>query len=135
MVSKKKHYFTRLSFPRLRCLTHPDTPTLCASSYVDDYLQSYADHFQLRSRIRLNASIRTIKRDDAGNKWLIEVAPVTSDGSAPEAETLIFDKVVLATGSNEKPSTPTIEGIDSFKGRVLHSQAFKKCVNHAISFP
>ncbi|CAK7231354.1 hypothetical protein SEUCBS140593_007897 [Sporothrix eucalyptigena] len=117
-ISKQRGCYTDFPFP-------DDTPSLCASSYVDDYLQSYTDHFQLHPRIRLNTAIRSIKRDDENNKWLIAVAPAGSPDDTP-TETLIFDKLVMATGTNDKPSMPKIDGLDTFTGRVLHSQAFKR---------
>ncbi|KAL1888101.1 hypothetical protein Sste5346_009788 [Sporothrix stenoceras] len=117
-ISKQRGCYTDFPYP-------DDTPSLCASSYIDDYLQSYADHFQLRPRIRLNTAIRAIKRDDANNKWHIEVAP-TASASDADTETITFDKLILATGTNDKPSVPKIEGMDTFKGQVLHSQTFKK---------
>ncbi|CAK7228988.1 hypothetical protein SCUCBS95973_007065 [Sporothrix curviconia] len=117
-ISKQRGCFTDFPYP-------DDTPSLCPSSYIDDYLQSYADKFQLRPHIRVSTVTRAIKRDDDKNKWMIEVAPASDKGGESSTETLAFDKVIIATGSNDKPSVPKIEGIDTFAGRVLHSQAFK----------
>ncbi|CAK7235257.1 hypothetical protein SBRCBS47491_009231 [Sporothrix bragantina] len=116
-ISKQRACYTDFPFP-------DETPSLCASSYIDDYLQSYADHFQLRPRIRFSTAIHAIKHDDDNNKWLIDMSPVGSEAST-STETLAFDKLIIATGSNDKPSMPKIEGVDKFAGHVLHSQAFK----------
>ncbi|CAK7246331.1 MAG: hypothetical protein STHCBS139747_007958 [Sporothrix thermara] len=102
------------------------------TSYIDDYLQSYADNFQLRPHIRLSTAIRAIKRDDEAGKWIVETRPVeTGEGNSGtpkenKDEALVFDKVVIATGSNDKPSMPKVEGLETFTGRVLHSQTFKQ---------
>ena len=126
-------YWTTLKFAHSRTHTRKkDTPTLCPSSYIDDYLQSYADNFQLRPHIRLSTAIRAIKRDDEAGKWIVETRPVeTGEGNSGtpkenKDEALVFDKVVIATGSNDKPSMPKVEGLETFTGRVLHSQTFKQ---------
>ncbi len=110
-------------FP-VRPLTSQDTPTLCSSADVETYLERYADHFQLWKHIRFNTSISSVKRDDANNQWMLDVVRKTPEGDA--TETVAFDKVIIASGANEKPRIPIVEGIENFAGRVLHSQAFKK---------
>ena len=41
------------------------------------------------------------------------------------SEYLAFDRLVMASGSNSKPYTPEIKGIEKFNGQIMHSQAFK----------
>lgn len=38
----------------------------------------------------------------------------------------IFDKIVLATGINKLPLVPKIDGLDDFKGEIVHSAGYKR---------
>jgi dimethylaniline monooxygenase (N-oxide forming) len=78
------------------------------------YLNDYCDHFDLRSRIRLNTKAVGLGRE--GTKWGLEVE---QKGSAPRVD--YFDKVVVATGSFVTPKTPIFERIKLFKGETLHA--------------
>lgn len=40
-------------------------------------------------------------------------------------EVLYFDKVVVATGVNNRPSIPQIPGLDKFCGESLNSRDYK----------
>jgi dimethylaniline monooxygenase (N-oxide forming) len=61
-----------------------------------------------------------VSRDDTNNKWQLEM----SEGGKP-AETLLFDKIVMAAGPHNVPIQPTIPGNEQFEGEILHSIAFK----------
>jgi dimethylaniline monooxygenase (N-oxide forming) len=67
--------------------------------------------------MRLNTSVTAVRRDDAKMKWVVD-----TEEDGPK----LFDKVVLATGINQVPIWPTIEGIERFEGTVTHSRSFKK---------
>lgn len=82
-----------------------------------DYLQSYADHFNLRPHIHLSTAVKDLKRSNG--KWELTFA---TDGS--EERTELFDKVMVATGSFQKPKRPDIPGIESFTGDVRHAITF-----------
>ncbi|OAA66506.1 Flavin monooxygenase-like protein [Niveomyces insectorum RCEF 264] len=114
-ISKERSCFTDFPFP-------DDTPSLCSWTNVYAYLESYADHFGLRPHIRLNTAVKRVTRNDKNDKWTVEYAS-TEDAVS---QTQDFDKLVMATGINQSPHIPKIEGIDSFAGTVLHSQAFKR---------
>lgn len=80
-------------------------------------MESYADHFHLRPHLRLSTSVTKIKRDADTSKWILEI-----EGS----DSLVFDRVVVATGMNSATHTPSIPGMDKFAGDTVHSRAFKK---------
>ncbi|KAG6361790.1 hypothetical protein INS49_010019 [Diaporthe citri] len=84
-----------------------------------EYLQGYADHFQLRPHIQLNTRVTAITRD--GDTWAVEV--LVKDGS-PRRE--YFDKVAIANGSFTAPKWPKLPGIEQFKGRTLHAINFHR---------
>ncbi|KFA67783.1 hypothetical protein S40285_04500 [Stachybotrys chlorohalonatus IBT 40285] len=93
------------------------TPAHCSAKDVEEYLESYADHFQLRQHLRLGTAVKRVWRDDAAAKWRLEL-----DAAAPE----YFDKVVIATGPHQLPLMPVFADEQLFTGRLLHSRAFKR---------
>lgn len=82
------------------------------------YYQSYAAHFGLLDKIVFDVTVSSISRteDDA------QCALHLEGEEAPR----LFDKVIVASGSEVTPVIPVIEGLELFQGRFLHSQAFKK---------
>jgi dimethylaniline monooxygenase (N-oxide forming) len=75
-----------------------------------DYLQAYAKTFDLDQSIRLQTPVRRIERDDG--RWRV----VTGDGGDER-----FDGVVVASGRFNRPHWPVIEGLESYKGEMVHS--------------
>ncbi|KAF6828212.1 hypothetical protein CMUS01_08666 [Colletotrichum musicola] len=108
-ISKERGCFTDFPFPA-------ESPSLCPAIEVQKYLESYADHFNLRPHISFNTKVTRVQRDERADKWIIKV-----EGSADEA----FDRVIMATGLHQKPNYPKIQGIELFAGRQIHSKSFK----------
>jgi len=88
----------------------------------DNYLNKYADHFDLRPHLRLSTRIKSVTLNVDKAKWLLEIQP--ADGHQP-VEKLEFDKLIVASGPQSKPIVPDLPGKDDFKGQILHSAAFK----------
>ncbi|CZR42675.1 flavin depend monooxygenase that catalyses the oxidation of rubrofusarin to 9-hydroxyrubrofusarin [Fusarium proliferatum ET1] len=109
-ISKERASFTDFPYP-------DSTPSHCPSAKVQEYIESYVDHFNFRDKLRLGVSVEKVRRDDAGNRWVVDIK-----GSEPE----YFDKVIMATGGNNRPHIPKVEGMEQFEGDVLHSRAFKR---------
>ncbi|KAF4961788.1 hypothetical protein FSARC_10084 [Fusarium sarcochroum] len=109
-ISKERGCFTDLPYP-------DEIPSHCTAAQVQEYVESYVDHFNIRSKLRLSTTVSKVRRDDESDRWAVDV-----QGSGPE----YFDKVIVATGINIRPVIPKIEGLDQFEGEVLHSQAFKR---------
>ncbi|KLO81944.1 unnamed protein product [Fusarium fujikuroi] len=109
-ISKERAAFTDFPYP-------DSTPSHCPSAKVQEYIESYVDHFNFRGKLRLGVSVEKVRRDDADNRWVVDIK-----GSEPE----YFDKVIMATGGNNRPHIPKVEGMEQFEGDVLHSRAFKR---------
>lgn len=77
------------------------------------YLNDYCDHFDLRSRIKLNTRAIGLQRE--GKKWGLKV----SHKGSKRLE--YYDKVVVAIGSFVTPKTPKFEGIELFQGNAIHA--------------
>lgn len=93
------------------------TAAHCSARQVEEYIESYVDHFDLRRHFRLNTTVERICREGDDGQWRLDLKGQPSQ---------LFDKVLLATGPHVKPTMPKIEGSESFTGRIIHSKAFKR---------
>lgn len=105
----------------------PEVPNYMHHSQMIKYFESYAEHFGLRSAIKFNHDvIRVEKTKDyfASGRW--EVTVVNRNQGDPIKSTLTFDAVMICTGHHVRPLWPKFEGVEQFKGRVMHTHSFKK---------
>ncbi|KAL7938595.1 flavin monooxygenase-like protein [Trichoderma chlorosporum] len=109
-VSIDRASFTDFPFP-------VGTATFCTAKEVEDYLEAYVEHFDLRPHFRLSTSVSSIAREGQDGKWRLDLEGRPSEW---------FDKVVMATGPHIRPMMPSLEGSDLFTGRLIHSKGFKK---------
>lgn len=100
-----------------------DLPAHLTAAQAFEYIKSYAAHFDLNRDVRLNTSVEHIKRNADDTKWEVTVK------CGDEQQTKDFDRLVMCSGLVTKAVTPQFEGIEKFKGRVLHVQAFKRYVS------
>src|SRR5690554_1158712 len=80
---------------------------------IKAYLEACADKYHLMPYIRLNTPIMSARWDDAANLWRLE----DTQGNQYTANVLISGMGGLST-----PAFPKINGLESFKGKVFHSQ-------------
>lgn len=108
---ERLHLHTVKRFSSLPFLPFPDDyPRYVPRNLFIQYLDGYAAHFDLRPRF--GETVRAIRRD--GNDWLVEST------SAP----IRAGNVVIASGYNTEPTTPSVPGIEKFKGKVVHSAQY-----------
>lgn len=90
------------------------------------YYKKYARHFDLYDSIVFNVAVKSVRRNGSGGrKWLVQLES--------ERDPREFDKVVWATGSEVKAEYPDIRGRESFKGQLIHGQAYKRFVSLAAN--
>ncbi|HTC98277.1 MAG TPA: NAD(P)/FAD-dependent oxidoreductase [Bradyrhizobium sp.] len=99
-----------LPFP----LTFPD---YIPKDQIANWLEHYVDIFDIGFWTR--TSFQGASYDDASARW---TAHITREGVP---RTLRPKHIVLATSVSGTPNIPHIDGIDSFKGQVLHSSRFR----------
>ncbi|KAF4631409.1 hypothetical protein G7Y89_g6721 [Cudoniella acicularis] len=92
---------------------HPD------ATQVLDYIKSYAKHFDLERDVKLNTPVKWVKRNAENTAWKVCIE------SEKNEEIRDFDKVVFCHGLTYKAVTPEFEGMEKFKGKMIHCQAFK----------
>ncbi|RMZ77703.1 hypothetical protein DV738_g4246, partial [Chaetothyriales sp. CBS 135597] len=114
-ISKERGCFTDFPFP-------DDWDSHCSAAQVHEYLAAFAEHFNLGSHIQRGVDVRSVTRDSQQSKWVLSVVRSTST----KPESLLFDKVIIATGANSRPNIPVLAGADLFKGQILHSRDFKR---------
>lgn len=97
---------------------YPEWPS---GQQVQDYLNSYADHFGLKPLIRLSTPV-THATQGADGRWTVTFRP---DGGDERSET--FDFLNICNGIFSAPATPDFPGAAEFRkagGTVCHSSEF-----------
>ncbi len=89
---------------------YPDYPS---HIQVLAYFNAYADHFDLRSYIKFNSTIRQVKKLE-NDKWRVDV-----DGASSED----YDYILVASGHHSVPRHPALPG--NFTGTYMHSHSYK----------
>jgi cation diffusion facilitator CzcD-associated flavoprotein CzcO len=85
-------------------------------------LMGVAHKYQLYRYIRFNTSVDSAKWDDAEKKWKTKVTVQGSkDAEFGSSYTLTSDFLVSAVGQLNQPRLPNIDGLDKFKGKLMHS--------------
>ena len=98
-------------------------PPFMPRGHVVEYLQMYAENFDLLKHIRFNMTVLEINRTTYHRntgQWRVCHSDV--NGNVMES---IFDAVMICNGHLSKPFFPAFKGLDGFQGRKLHSHAYK----------
>lgn len=89
-------------------------------SEVLNYLQSYADRFNLKDHLKLSHSVIRIQPIE-NDKWEIIVKDLPNN----KFETKIYDAVFVCSGHFSAPRIPNIDGASEFNGKIIHSRDFR----------
>ncbi|MGU3498894.1 flavin-containing monooxygenase [Mycobacterium sp. C31M] len=81
-----------------------------------EYLNDYAERYQLRDRVRAGHAVTDIRR--AGDGWTVVVR---HDGLESRHE---FDAVAVCSGPFKTPNR-TIGGLEDFTGEIVHSSEYR----------
>jgi thioredoxin reductase len=96
----------------------PDYPH---HAQVLTYFERYADHFGLREHVWFGTEVVRIDPAPEERHW-----DVTIRGSrGGEPRIMRYGAVVVANGHNWSPRLPEFEGIDKFRGQIMHASAYK----------
>ncbi|OWF36756.1 dimethylaniline monooxygenase [N-oxide-forming] 1-like isoform X2 [Mizuhopecten yessoensis] len=99
-------------------------PSYISRPDVCDYLQRYADKYDLRQHIKMNTFVQTVRPNgkERDTKWTVSYFDVRKKD---EVHKEVFDNVIVCSGHHEKPYSPEVDGLDKFKGEVLHSHNYR----------
>lgn len=97
---------------------NPNWSSLYApAAEIQSYLQDVAQKYSADRFIKLRHEVGPCRWDDETAKWNITVENLdTGETMHDQADVLISAKGALNT-----PSWPEIDGLDTFKGEVMHS--------------
>ncbi|XP_034310113.2 uncharacterized protein [Magallana gigas] len=92
-----------------------------------EYLNMFADHFNLRKHIRFHTHVRNVQplkevSENGKSKWLLTFSPVNQMSEVKQEK---FDAVFVCNGHDSNPYIPDIAGMDEFQGRKIHSKWFR----------
>lgn len=81
-----------------------------------------AQKYQLYRYIRFNSAVQEAKWDEATKKWETRVkVEAAKEAEFGQEYTISSDFLVSAVGQLNQPRYPEIDGLDSFKGKMMHS--------------
>ncbi|CAM2753254.1 flavin containing monooxygenae [Legionella steigerwaltii] len=89
-----------------------------------DYIKGRVEKTVARDWCRFNTVVRLVTYDAIKETFTV----VAEDLAAKNTYSEVFDHVVVATGHFSIPNMPYFDGLDSFKGRVLHAHDFRDAV-------
>jgi dimethylaniline monooxygenase (N-oxide forming) len=87
---------------------------------IRNYLESYADHFAIRSHIRFNCEVTNLVEAGEDTSPGFQVT-VRSTDDVDSFETLHLPYVVICNGPFSAANLPDFPGQDSYGGRIRHS--------------
>ncbi|KAH6758149.1 Flavin-binding monooxygenase family protein [Perilla frutescens var. frutescens] len=96
----------------------PNAPTFVPKNVFVEYLDEYSSRFQISPLYHCIVVSATF--DQGEDNWVI----VAQDARSGTTEKWVAKFLVVATGENSEGSIPSILGLDSYKGEVLHSNGY-----------
>lgn len=99
-------------------------PNYMLNTYVNQYLNLYADKFNLKKHIVYRTSVKLAEPSDdydTTGRWRIHLED--QDG---RARTEVFDAVLVCNGHHETPCVPDFPGLGEFQGDVVHTKDYRR---------
>ncbi|KAF2281439.1 FAD/NAD(P)-binding domain-containing protein [Westerdykella ornata] len=87
------------------------------SREIQAYLESVAKKYSADRFIKLSHEVTNCRWDDEAAKWHVTVKDLTTGSQIDDS----CDVLISARGNLNTPSWPDIDGLDTFKGEVMHS--------------
>ncbi|GKC58771.1 probable indole-3-pyruvate monooxygenase YUCCA10 [Tanacetum coccineum] len=95
------------------------TPTFVPKNMFVEYLHNYVYHFNVDPLYQ--RSVESALYDKTTKKWEVTAKNMVSG----LVEEYIGEFLVVATGENSEGVIPSVSGLDSFKGSVMHSTEYE----------
>ena len=94
----------------------PETPDFPHHTQVLDYLERYADHFDLRRHVRLGEDVARVAK--AGDTWHVETR---------RGHTYSATRLIVCTGVHQRPADVSGDArFERFTGTLRHSASVKQ---------
>ncbi|RIB28715.1 dimethylaniline monooxygenase 5-like protein [Gigaspora rosea] len=101
-----------------------DWPTYLNQTYVEKYIDMYAENFNLLPHIKFNTTVLKVSILP-DKRWKVKYI-IKSENEEKEE---IFDFVMVCSGHHSKPKWPEFKGMNLFKGEQLHSYKYKRAID------
>eukprot|EP00794_Sanderia_malayensis_P014230 gene14231-15714_t len=121
VINTSKEMMSYSDFPAPK-----EFPIYMHNTKVMEYLSMYAKEFDLIKYVKFCTKIKMVKKCpdfDVTGKWEITYHPVGKEIVGEKSE--VFDFVFVCTGHHWLKNVPHFEGIENFKGTVIHSKQYK----------
>ncbi|XP_014378196.2 flavin-containing monooxygenase FMO GS-OX4-like isoform X2 [Alligator sinensis] len=98
-------------------------PSFLPRAAVLSYLEHYTESHGLRGYIRFQRLVKQVTPVDGPESgWDVTSSQATGGG---EQETERFDAIMVCSGHYSTPFIPSISGLETFTGQVLHSRDYR----------
>ena len=99
-------------------------PNYMHNTKLKEYFEMYADHVKLKEHIQFRKEI--LKAYRAPNfmetgRWILKIKDLENDQVTEES----YEGLLLCTVHHAHNYVPRFEGDDIFKGKIIHSQAYR----------
>ncbi|XP_019892627.1 flavin-containing monooxygenase 3 isoform X3 [Musca domestica] len=91
------------------------------SQVVLDFLNLYADHYNLKRHIKFQHEVVRVK-PRCNNQWEVHVLDHCTD----KCFVTVFDRIFICNGHYTKPQYPRIDGMELFQGCKMHSHIYRE---------
>ncbi|XP_076165841.1 uncharacterized protein LOC143145905 [Ptiloglossa arizonensis] len=115
-----------------KIMNFPDYPEMdvvepCCVSHeeVRNYLENYAEHFDLRKHIQFNTRVKAVRLETSSEneeKWIVRIQNMKTKGE----QELAYNALMVCNGHYFDPYLPTIAGIETYPGTIMHSRSYRK---------
>ena len=93
-------------------------------SEIQKYLSDVTNKSKIKSNIQFETEIESMSFDDTSRMWHLKI--MHRDGKVTEDK---FNAIITAVGILNRPNIPDFEGIETFKGQIVHSAAWPKSLD------
>jgi len=97
----------------------PSYPHYVPKKQFIEYLGNYVNNFNINPIY--NRAVELAEYVDDDEKWRVKA----ENKSSGEVEEYSGKFLVVASGETAEPRVPEVEGLESFKGKVIHSTRYK----------
>ena len=104
---------------RALCSQKLEYPHYLSQAEFQEYIESYATHFDMHKDIVFNTVVKQVSRNKDDTKWRLDLVV---DGESRVEE---YDKVAFCHGYQTKANMPEFEGVEKFDGTIMHTQQFR----------
>ena len=113
-------------------LVSEEKPEFLTREDFNEYLKAYVEHFDLMSKVRLDAFVLEVRRVEKAENGMTFKVKVCNSINKNQTEVLYADFVVVANGHNNVPYLPAWNGAATFPGQIIHSHDFRRSDDPAI---